>query len=49
MGEPVTFIQFPRCDAIQADGVPCGSADRDCDQCVHLTEMLESVIGRMRP
>lgn len=39
--ELITFIQFPRCQFMQADGVPCGSVDRDCEQCVHLTEMLE--------
>jgi len=45
--ELVTFIQFPRCQFMQGDGVPCGTVDRDCDQCVHLNEMLERLSDSM--
>lgn len=49
MDELVTFVQFPRCDQIQADGVPCHDVDSDCDQCAHLAEMLERIVKRTAP
>ena len=43
----MTFIKFPRCQWMQADGVPCGSVDRDCEQCEHLMAMMAQMSESM--
>jgi len=46
MDELTAFMQSPRCEAIQADGVPCQTVDNDCDLCAHLSDMLERIVKR---
>jgi hypothetical protein len=46
MDELTVFIQHPRCGETQADGVPCQNAETDCDQCAHLSDMLEQIVRR---
>jgi hypothetical protein len=41
--ELIAFVQEPRCAEMQADGVPCDSVTAQCDQCVHVAEMLETM------
>ncbi|MFI5182494.1 MAG: hypothetical protein ACHQPI_13995 [Thermoanaerobaculia bacterium] len=36
----------PRCPEVQADGVPCDTPSRSCDQCLHVEEMLETLRRR---
>ena len=36
----------PRCAEAQADGVPCDTPSRSCDQCLHLEDMLEALRRR---
>ena len=40
------FSREPRCPEAQADGVPCDTPSRSCDQCLHLEEMLETLRRR---
>ena len=40
------FAREPRCPDAQADGVPCETPSRSCDQCLHLEEMLETLRRR---
>ncbi len=35
------FAREPRCPEVQADGVPCETPSRSCDQCLHVEELLE--------
>jgi hypothetical protein len=37
----LAFIREPRCPEMQADGVPCTNVHANCDQCVHVTEMVD--------
>jgi hypothetical protein len=30
---------------MQADGVPCDNVNAQCDQCVHVAEMLDKMDG----
>jgi hypothetical protein len=46
MDELTRFIQHPRCESMQADGVPCQSVENDCEHCAHLSEMLEQIVKR---
>ena len=41
--ELITFVQEPRCAEMQADGVPCDNVNAQCDQCVHVAEMLDKM------
>lgn len=41
--ELITFVQEPRCAEMQADGVPCDNVNAQCDQCVHVAEMLDKI------
>ena len=43
--ELITFVQEPRCAEMQADGVPCDNVNAQCDQCVHVAEMLDKMDG----
>ncbi|MCK6680907.1 MAG: hypothetical protein L6R30_00635 [Thermoanaerobaculia bacterium] len=35
------FIREPKCPEMQADGVPCTNVHANCDQCTHVTEMVD--------
>jgi len=37
------FALCPVCSECQADGVPCASADRDCEKCVKALETLREI------
>ena len=41
--ELIVFVQEPRCAEMQADGVPCDNVNAQCDQCVHVAEMLDKM------
>jgi hypothetical protein len=43
LDELIAFVQEPRCAEMQADGVPCDSVETQCDQCLHVTEMLDKM------
>ncbi len=36
----IDYVREPRCPEIQADGVPCDSAEADCEQCVKVKGLL---------
>jgi len=40
------FAREPRCAEVQADGVPCDGPSRDCEQCLHVDWMLETLRRR---
>ena len=46
MDELSRFIQHPRCESMQADGVPCRNVENDCEHCSHMNEMLARIIER---
>jgi hypothetical protein len=46
--ELVDFAREPRCPEAQADGVPCESAQRSCDQCLQLTALVEMLRNGLR-
>ncbi len=39
----IQLAREPRCAEHMADGVPCASVHANCDQCVEVTRMLESL------
>lgn len=45
--ELITYVRYPRCQWMQGDGVPCGTVDRDCEQCAHLVELLDHLSETM--
>jgi hypothetical protein len=47
--ELTDFVREPRCPEVQADGVPCASAQASCDQCAQVTDLLERLRGGLRP
>ena len=46
--ELVEFARAPRCNEVQADGVPCPSAQNSCDQCVKVDALIEVLRHRLR-
>jgi hypothetical protein len=42
----VAFIGEPRCAEMQGDGVPCSTVDAQCDQCVHVAELIDALTRR---
>lgn len=48
VGELVEFVSQPGCGEMQADGVPCASADAACDECRKLTTLLEGLRTRLQ-
>ena len=40
------FARDPRCAEVQADGVPCDTPRGDCEQCLHVDWMLETLRRR---
>lgn len=47
LDELVAFVQEPRCSQVQADGVPCGSVDADCEECLKVNELLDTLHGSL--
>ena len=43
------FVREPRCPEMQADGVPCGSASADCEQCARVRTLLETLRRGLTP
>lgn len=41
-------LSNPRCAEVQADGVPCGEATADCEACLSLKELVESMRDMLR-
>ena len=37
------FVSDPGCAQIQADGIPCGDASADCEECLMLDKMLKTL------
>ena len=46
--EIVQFAREPVCNEVQADGVPCPTAQNSCDQCVKVDSLLEVLRHRLR-
>ena len=42
------FVKNPGCPEIQADGVPCSSAQMSCDRCQKVTGLLKDLESRLR-
>jgi hypothetical protein len=42
------FVAEPRCAEVQADGVPCSTVDAQCDQCLHVADLLDELTRRSR-
>ena len=49
LAELTDFVREPRCSQVQADGVPCGAVQADCEECLHVEEMLRSLREGMQP
>jgi hypothetical protein len=47
ISELTEFVASPTCPEMQADGVPCTSADASCDQCRRLEQLLEGLRTRL--
>ena len=45
--EVLAFARNPRCHELQADGVPCGNAGADCDQCQTVLDLLDGMERRL--
>ena len=43
LAEILAFARNPRCPELQADGVPCGDPEADCDQCQVVLGMLDAL------
>ena len=43
LDELVSFVREPRCSEVQADGVPCGAIGIDCEDCLHVSELLATL------
>ncbi len=43
LDELVQFLREPRCAQVQADGVPCGAVEADCEECLQVAEMLTTL------
>ena len=37
------FVSKPGCAQMQADGIPCGDASADCEECLMLDQMLKTL------
>ncbi|HKI83200.1 MAG TPA: hypothetical protein VKA63_02590 [Candidatus Krumholzibacteria bacterium] len=48
LNELVVFVQEPRCAQVQADGVPCGAVDADCEECLKVNELLDTLHGSLQ-
>jgi hypothetical protein len=41
--ELTRLVSDPGCAQIQADGIPCGSASADCEECLQLEQLLRTL------
>jgi len=41
--ELTRMVSNPGCAEIQADGIPCGAASADCEECLALDRMLATL------
>ena len=41
--ELTAMVSNPGCAEIQADGIPCGAASADCEECLALDKMLATL------
>ncbi len=48
ISELTEFVAQPGCAEMQADGVPCSSAQASCDECRKLTELLDGLRTRLQ-
>jgi hypothetical protein len=39
----IDYVKEPRCAETQADGVPCESAESDCEQCSRVRTLLTTL------
>jgi hypothetical protein len=46
MGTLLQFVGEPRCAEMQGDGVPCSTVHAQCDQCLHVAELLDEITRR---
>lgn len=46
--ELADFVAAPGCAEMQADGVPCNSAQASCDECRKMTQLLEGLRTRLQ-
>ncbi|HSB36729.1 MAG TPA: hypothetical protein VLH41_07610 [Thermoanaerobaculia bacterium] len=42
----VEYAKEPRCTEMQADGVPCDTVTALCEQCLHVTWLIDSLRDR---
>jgi hypothetical protein len=47
VSELIDFVARPSCAEMQADGVPCPSAETACDECRRVTEILDGLRRRL--
>jgi len=47
VSELVDFVAEPSCPELQADGVPCATAETACDECRRLTSLLDALRCRL--
>ncbi len=47
LAELVRFARDPRCTEIQADGVPCTATTPDCESCRKVTDLIDTLKGRL--
>ena len=40
------FVGEPKCAEMQGDGVPCSTVDAQCDQCLHVADLLDELTRR---
>lgn len=48
VSELADFVAAPGCAEMQADGVPCTSAQASCDECRKMTALLEGLRSRLQ-
>ena len=41
LGQIVAFMEEPRCAEMQGDGVPCTTVTAQCEQCIHVAELID--------
>ena len=44
----IAFVQNPGCPELQADGVPCTSAQMSCDRCHEMLSLMYDLAHRLR-
>jgi hypothetical protein len=42
----LVFVREPRCAGMQGDGVPCGTADAQCDECLQVAALVDELTRR---